>query len=102
MLRRLRSAGLPLWLTALFVVPVGYRIQATRWWSGQSPHLFSVMLLAMPAIMGLEHVGSPAPQLLKVNSAVEVDALPETVWKQVVAFPELPRPDEWLFRLGIA
>ena len=81
---------------------VGYKIQATRWWSGQSPHLFSVMLLAMPAIMGLEHVESPAPPLLEVNSAVEVDALPEAVWKQVVAFPELARPDEWLFRLGIA
>jgi hypothetical protein len=40
---------------------VGYKIQATRWWGGQSPNLFGVMLLAMPAIMGLEQVGSLAP-----------------------------------------
>jgi hypothetical protein len=40
--------------------------------------------------------------LLKVVSSIEVNAPVERVWKHVVAFAELPPPDEALFKLGIA
>ena len=33
---------------------------------------------------------------------VEIDAPPQVVWKVVLAFPELPPPQEWLFRAGIS
>ena len=38
---------------------------------------------------------------IRVHS-IDVEAPPETVWKNVVSFAQLPPPDEWLFRAGIA
>jgi len=35
-------------------------------------------------------------------SVVEIDAPPEVVWHHVVSFSELPEPEEFLFRLGVA
>jgi hypothetical protein len=37
-----------------------------------------------------------------VRTAVEVDAPPERVWRQVVSFAEIPPPTEWYFEAGIA
>jgi hypothetical protein len=40
--------------------------------------------------------------MFEVRSAIEVAAPPETVWRHVVTFSELPPPREWYFRTGIA
>jgi Polyketide cyclase / dehydrase and lipid transport len=37
-----------------------------------------------------------------VRSSVVIDAAPEAVWTQVIAFPPMPAPAELVFRLGIA
>ncbi|HEX6915736.1 MAG TPA: SRPBCC family protein [Chitinophagaceae bacterium] len=42
------------------------------------------------------------PSLTTVTTAVEINASPETVWKQLVAFPALDEPDELIFKAGIA
>jgi hypothetical protein len=62
------------------------------------------MLLAMVALPGLSAAESwrAPPGQSVVFTAIEIDAPPEIVWRQVVAFPELPEPDEWYFRIGIA
>jgi hypothetical protein len=33
---------------------------------------------------------------------VEIDVPPQTVWDHVVSFPELPAPEDWLFRAGVS
>ena len=38
----------------------------------------------------------------EVVTAIEIAAPPERVWQHVVGFSELPPPDEWLLRTGIA
>ena len=38
----------------------------------------------------------------EVVTAIEIAAPPERVWPHVVGFSELPPPDEWLLRTGIA
>lgn len=64
--------------------------------------LYCTAMLAVPLLMAGEHVaGVPAP-LLRVATAVVVEAPPERVWPHVVTFGELPPPREWLFRAGIA
>lgn len=40
--------------------------------------------------------------LRSVVSSVEIAAKPEVVWRNVVSFSDLPPPDEWLMRAGIA
>lgn len=44
----------------------------------------------------------PEPALREVRSAVEIAAPPLDVWEQVVAFPPLAEPEDWMFKLGVA
>ncbi len=60
------------------------------------------LLLALPLVAGAERLaGTPAPEYC-VLTVVEIAAPPEAVWPHVVAFPDLPEPDDWFFRCGIA
>jgi hypothetical protein len=58
-------------------------------------------LLFLPLLAVGELQLPPAP-LNEVVTTIEIDAPPEVVWRNVVAFPELPEEREWYFRLGIA
>lgn len=42
------------------------------------------------------------PPLRSVRTEMIVEAPPETVWEQVIGFPELTERPEWYFRAGIA
>ena len=86
---------------ALIGALAGHMAQASLW-RGVPPHVYCVPVLAIPLMLGAEHLShGPAP-LLAVTSAVVVNAPPERVWRHVVSFAELPPPRETLFRLGIA
>jgi hypothetical protein len=61
-----------------------------------------LLILYPPAVMCAEYVATPEPPLLTVHSTVEIDAPPETVWRHVVSFSDLPEPTEWIFHTGIA
>jgi hypothetical protein len=37
-----------------------------------------------------------------VRTEVEIEAPPERVWRHVVSFTELPPPEEWIFKAGVA
>ena len=50
----------------------------------------------------MEHVAAPAPPVYVVRTAIDIQASPAKVWKQVVSFSEIPPPTEWMFRAGIA
>ena len=59
------------------------------------------LLVALPLLTGFEARGLRAP-LREVATFVEIDAPPESVWKNVIGIAELPPPGELVFRLGIA
>ncbi|MES2589071.1 MAG: SRPBCC family protein [Bacteroidota bacterium] len=42
------------------------------------------------------------PKLYTVVTSIEINASPEEVWKNVVEFPELKEPTEFIFKTGIA
>ena len=42
------------------------------------------------------------PTLNSVLTSIEINADPHTVWKNVVEFPQLDEPTEFIFKLGIA
>jgi Polyketide cyclase / dehydrase and lipid transport. len=62
----------------------------------------AVLLLFSPGVQWAEKIIAPKPPVYAVRSALEIDAPPEAVWKQVVAFTEIPQPKEWIFRAGVA
>jgi hypothetical protein len=42
------------------------------------------------------------PDVFEVHSSIEIAAPPDRVWKNVISFSELPPPDEWYFKAGVA
>src|SRR6185295_6785300 len=60
-------------------------------------------LIVLPLLFGAESV-SPLPEAPPdaVVSEIVIDAPPDVVWKNVVAFPPLDPPDEFMFAHGIA
>ena len=78
------------------------RIQRMRRLQTGTPAFLGTLLLLVPMVQGAEHWSGREIPVYVVRSSVEIQASPEEVWKQVVAFTEIPRPTEWLFRAGIA
>jgi hypothetical protein len=57
----------------------------------------------LPIALILESLGSPLPaEFSPVESSIVVNAPAEIVWPNVIAFPPLPSPSEWIFRAGVA
>jgi uncharacterized membrane protein YhaH (DUF805 family) len=81
---------------------LGYAIQAAYWIRKDTPVMLSIVLLFTPAFQGAERWVNPTAETFEVRTAIEVNAPPEKVWNQVVAFAEIPPPTELLFRAGIA
>jgi len=81
---------------------IGYSIQDRYWGARQRPAMLSIVLLLVPASFGIEHAAALRAPEFVVRTAIEINASPEKVWNQVVAFAEIPPPKELLFRAGIA
>ena len=64
--------------------------------------IVSMLLLgcSIPALAFVEKEKQPA--LTYVETAIDIDATPEEVWKNVIEFPQLAEPTELLFKAGIA
>lgn len=62
-----------------------------------------IMFLLLGIIPGTAKIESNfPPQLSSVVTSVDIDAKPYIIWKNVVAFPQLKEPTEFLFKTGIA
>ncbi len=61
-----------------------------------------VAVLPLMLMMFTEHAINPEPPILSVTTSITIDAPVSAVWKNVVAFPPLAPPKEWLFQAGIA
>jgi hypothetical protein len=81
---------------------LGFTIQAAYWLNKGITVMMSIVLLFSPAVQGVERLAKPQAETYEVRTASEVNAPPEKVWNQVVAFAEIPPPKELLFRAGIA
>ena len=80
----------------------GYLVQRRRWLYQGNPAFLCMLLIFVPSVQWMEHVVAPEPPVYVVRSTIDIQAPPEKVWKQVVAFAEIPPPHEWMFRAGIA
>lgn len=60
------------------------------------------LIATIPLGLGAEYIADPEPAVFQVQTAIDINAPPEVVWNNVVAFPALAEPTEWLFKCGIA
>jgi hypothetical protein len=68
----------------------------------ETPVILTALLLFAPGVEWMEHIAAVPSSVYIVRTSIDVQAPPERVWKQVVAFSEIPPPTEWMFRAGIA
>jgi len=61
-----------------------------------------ILFLVMPLFMGFEISNKSTPTVHEVVSTVEIDAPIETVWKNVVEFPEIDEAPQGILRFGFA
>ncbi len=77
---------------------IGYAIVSKM--PGNAPTTLLLLIVSIPAMSFTEKDNKPV--LTSVVTAIEINADPQTVWKNVIEFPELEKPSEFIFRTGIA
>ena len=77
-------------------------MQRRRRFDTEAPALLSILLVFAPGVEWAEHFTPTQPPRFVVHTAIDIQAPPEKVWQQVIAFSEIPPPAEWIFRAGIA
>lgn len=81
---------------------LAYLIQRRRHRNLDLPKLSASFMVLLALLIFLEVKLEPHSPLYEVTTKVEVDAPPETVWKHVVAFTRLDKPEELIFKIGVA
>lgn len=77
---------------------LGYSVVAKA--AGVANKMMFVLIGIIPATAFFEK--QTQPELTSVITAVEINASPERVWKNVIEFPRLKAPTEFIFKAGIA
>jgi hypothetical protein len=77
---------------------IGYTIVSKT--PGKAPTIMLILIAVIPAMAFFEQDSEPT--LTAVVTSIEINADPQTVWKNVVAFPQLDEPTEFIFKTGIA
>lgn len=87
---------------ALFIVWIGSLIGheiITKTPKGGVPTI--IALLFIIPIFSFVEKGSE-PSVTSVTTFIDIDASPEVVWENVVEFPQLKEPTEFIFQTGVA
>jgi hypothetical protein len=80
----------------------GYQIQFGFYRRRQLSGVLLTFGFFLPLLMSGEKALLTTPRLIRVDTAVDIKASPEVVWRNVIAFPELAAPGEWFFHAGIS
>ena len=59
-------------------------------------------IFVLPLAIVAEYQVRLQPPVQHVTTTIEISAPPEVVWQNVISFPPLPPPHQWVFRTGIA
>jgi uncharacterized membrane protein YhaH (DUF805 family)/uncharacterized protein YndB with AHSA1/START domain len=63
---------------------------------------FGALVLVLPLLMSGEYAAHLAARPIAIRSEVVVNAPPQKVWDQLIAFAQIPDQREWLFHTGVA
>ena len=67
-----------------------------------TPPVIILLMFSVPALMAFEYNLKPDEDLRAVTSSIEINASPENVWENIIEFPQLKQPTEFIFKTGIA
>lgn len=84
------------------VVPLTIAGSLLAYWAGKSRYSNRPVGMALLMPMGLLFDVNAKPPIYSVATSIVVNAAPERVWKNVVAFPAIQEEPDWLLRTGVA
>jgi hypothetical protein len=91
------------WPLAAITTLIGHQIAyALRTQIRDASGRWAAPALFLPLMLLTEATAPPPTDTYMVETVVDVAAPPEVVWEHVVAFPELPPVEDWIFRVGVA
>ncbi len=90
------------WVLAILGASIGYLIQRRPLNQLDVPPVMLSLLLFLPSVMALESLSPGDPVQVAVHTSISIQASPEQVWENLISFPRLEEPKEWLFRLGVS
>lgn len=79
-----------------------HKVQKSHWMQQDAPVFLSALILLAPGIQLAEHLAARPSPVFAVRTSLDIQAPPEQVWRQMVAFSQIPPPTELIFRAGIA
>ena len=62
------------------------------------PTMVVLLLLSVPVFMSFEYKYKLSDDLRSVTTSIEINASTETVWRNVISFPQLKDPTEFIFK----
>lgn len=68
----------------------------------KTPVTILLLVLSVPALMAFENINKGKEKIRSVVTSIEINATPQEVWENVIAFPKLTTPTEFIFKTGIA
>ena len=80
---------------------VGYFLAKTVK-ANHAPLTIIILLLSVPSLMSFEYAYQSTDDFHSVVTTIEINAPQEKVWQNLIAFPQLNEPTEFIFRTGIA
>lgn len=82
------------WLGSL----IGYSL--LQYSKNTTPSALVILIAIIPLTSFVEN--KIEPELTSVTTSIIINAKPMEVWKNVIEFPELDKPTEFIFKIGIA
>jgi hypothetical protein len=79
---------------------IGYVILKSK--VGNTSATILLLFLSVPSLMAFENANEGKENIRSVITSIEIDASCEEVWRNVVEFPVLNEPTEFVFKTGIA
>jgi hypothetical protein len=75
---------------------VGYQILKSK--IGNASATIILLFLSVPTLMAFENAEQDKDGIRSVTTSIEINAAPEQVCLNVVAFPQLKEPTEFIFK----
>lgn len=79
---------------------IGYKFLQSK--VGNASATIVILFLSVPSLMAFEDLKGDTDEVRSVTTSIEINAPPEQVWENVIAFPQLKDPTEFIFKIGIA
>jgi hypothetical protein len=79
---------------------IGFEIIASKKHIKKGPGMVIILIVIIPSFSFVEH--QIEPELHAEVTSIVIDATPDEVWENVIEFPQLKKPNEFIFKFGIA